>query len=232
MLENTHDSFKEVNNGKPEYTTAGLDSLDDFFDFDAATLNTWTDPGVMNPSLVTQQFQQDPTDVVFPLDFLPKGCDSSESQPPHLPSSKRSFTGPTPQDDLLKSTCTGAEEHTADTNNKAQTGFTVFAIWNPNTELNANSANRKAAKMGKLSSKNRRRKSRASGDKRRKRAPNGSICVRCRLQKGKVCWSKSNDSILLIRLVVCWRVSLRRVREQNLVEEYMLPCKARSSLLL
>jgi len=43
---------------------------------------------------------------------------------------------------------------------------------------------------------------------------------------------RSNDSVLLIHIAVCWRVSVRRVREQNLVEEYMLPCKARSSLLL
>jgi hypothetical protein len=188
MLETTHDNFEEVNNGQFERTTMDLDSLDDFFDFDSAALNTWTDPGVMNPSLVTQHLQQRPTDVVFPFDFLPKGCDSAEPQTTHLPSSKRPSTRPTPQDDLLKSTCMRPEEHTTDTNNKVQPGFTVFEIWDPKTGLNADSKDRKTMKRGKLSSKNRRKKSRKSDDRLMKRAPNGTICVRCRMQKDKVCW--------------------------------------------
>jgi hypothetical protein len=188
MLENTHDNFEEVDNGKFQRTTTDLDNLDDFFDFDSATLNTWADPGVTNPSLVAQHFQQGPTDVVFPFDFLPKGCDSAESQTTHLPSSKRPFTTPTPQDDLLKSTSKRPEEHTTDTNNKVQPGFTVFEIWDPKTRLNVDSKGRKTIKRGKLSSTNRRKKSRTADDRLMKRAPNGTICVRCKLQKGKVCW--------------------------------------------
>jgi hypothetical protein len=188
MVENTHDNLEEVDNGKFERTTTGLDNLDDFFDFDSAALNTWTDPGVMNPSLAVQHFQQGPTGVVFPFDFLPEGYDSAESQTTHLPGSKRPFTRPTPQDDLLKSTCMRPKEHTTDTNNKVQPGFLVFEIWDPKTRLNVDSEDRKTMKRGKLSSTNRRKKSRISEDKLMKRAPNGTICVRCRLQKSKVCW--------------------------------------------
>jgi hypothetical protein len=188
MLENTHDNFEEVENGQFERTATALDGLDDFFDFDGATLNTWADPGVMNPSPETQDFHQGPTDVVFPLDFLPKGCNSAESQPTHLPNSKHPFTRPTPQDGLLKSTCMRPEEHTTDTNNKVQPGFTVFEIWDPKTRLNVDSEDRKTMKRGKLSLTNRRKKSRTSNDRLMKRAPNGTICVRCKLQKAKVCW--------------------------------------------
>jgi hypothetical protein len=186
MLESTHDSFEEEDEGKFEYTTTGLD-LDDFFDFDGATLNTWNDLGTINAPLVTTQFQQDSTDTIFPFEFLPKRSDSADSPPPQTPSSKTPLTGPTPQDDPLKPMGRRPEEHTADTNKKIPPGFTVFEIWDPNTGLNADNEDRTTTKKCKLSSTNHRRKSRTSDDRLRKRAPNGTICVRCRLQKSKVC---------------------------------------------
>jgi hypothetical protein len=187
MLETTHDSFEEGDEGKFKYTATGL-NLDDFFDFDGATLDNWIDPGMINAPQVTKQLQQDSTDMAFPFDFLSKGSDLSKSRLPHTSSSKPPLTGPTPSDDPLKPMGTRPEEHTADTNNKIQPNFTVFAMWDPNTGLNADDEDKKTTKKCKLSSTSHRRKSRTSDDRLRKRAPNGTICVRCRLQKGKVCW--------------------------------------------
>jgi hypothetical protein len=192
MIDDIDDSFEAGNKRSFGYNAAGADILSAFFDFDGAASDTWIDPEIINDTLATRRIPRDqkPAQVVFPFELLSKGSDSAGSGISDIPRSNPLPIEPAPQNGSLQPICTTPGEHTTHINNRPQPGFTGFAIWDPNTGLDAGKRERedsKTIKKRKLSPTVSRRKSKASDDGNRKRAPNGTICVRCRLQKGKAC---------------------------------------------
>jgi hypothetical protein len=190
VIEDMDDSFEAGNERSSAYNAAGADILSDFFDFDGAALDTWINPGIINDTLATQQIQrdQDPIQVVFSFELLSNRSDSPGSGIPDIPRSKPLPIEPAPQNGFIHPICTTSGEHTTNIENRPQPGFKGFAIWDPNTELNADEGDRedsKTTKRRKPSPAVSRKKTKVSDDRNRKRAPNGTICVRCRLQKGK-----------------------------------------------
>jgi hypothetical protein len=199
MLEFIGGSFVAGKEGSLRHKSMGSDTPNDFFDFDSAALDaldSWIEPQLLIDYLdlfarpIHQN--QDPTEEVFPFEFLEKSHDSPVSETPDVHRFEPLPTGPVAPNFLILPEHTKLREPIASIDNRPQPDFAGFEIeiWDPKREVNGVDAEKeysKTTKKRKLSPTAPRKKPKATDDGNRKRAPHGTTCVRCRLQKGKAC---------------------------------------------
>lgn len=187
--------FVAGNEGSLRYTTTGSNTLSYFYDFNSAaldTLDSWFEPQILIDYLFAPPIhqKQDLTEAVSPFELLSEKNDSAESETPDVHRSEPVPTGPAAPNVLFPPEHIKLQEPIASIGNRPEPGFTEFVIWDPKRESNGVVAEKeyiKTTRKRNFTETAPRKKSKAIGDRTRKRAPHGTICVRCRLQKEKAC---------------------------------------------
>jgi hypothetical protein len=216
MLERTCYTLGDANHGSQEYGTAPLANINEFFDFDSAAFNAdslaeYQPLFIQSPKADGEgpEPRSDRDEEHQPLQHMeirPEAeyMDTTVTMSPDIPVFRHTLDScpppcitacephseePKPQNDRLHHEVTRLEPKKALYNMNNHPAFARFAVWDPKIGLSAENSERRPTKRRTLSTPDTRPKPGACNKGRRKRAQNGAICVRCRLQKGKVGWS-------------------------------------------